>query len=304
MKKKITLSLIIAFMCAISVQTMAENVTIRFKAPADWTTVYFYIWGTNNSLLGDWPGTAVTKDTDGFFTHTYDNTGITQAMGIFNNNAGQQTASADVLTSSCWEAKVFTGTEYSVVAVTCPNVTSIPVNVGFKAPSTWTEVYFYIWGTNNSLVGAWPGTKLTLGAGGFYTGSFDKTGIAVANGIFNNNTGEQTASVDVLAGGCWETTILTGTEYAVAAATCPATGIVNLEQELISVYPNPTTDVLAFKSDLSIEKVAVYNSLGKQLNQITFIENKVDLSGIPSGIYFLSISTKDGKNFFKNVMKL
>jgi len=304
MKKRITLSLIITFMCAISAQTMAENVTIRFKAPADWTTVYFYIWGTNNSFLGVWLGTVVTKDKDGFFTHTYDNTGITQAMGIFNNNAGQQTASADVLTSSCWEAKVLTGTEYSVATITCPNVTPAPVNVNFKAPAGWTDVYFYIWGTNNSLVGAWPGTKLTLGAGGFYTGSFDKTGIAVANGIFNNNTGEQTASVDVLAGGCWETGVKTGTEYAVATTTCPTTGIINIEQELISVYPNPATDALSIKSDLNVEKVALYNSLGKQINQVTCIENKIDISGLPSGIYLLSMSTKDGKLFNKNIIKL
>lgn len=304
MKKRITLSLIIAFMCSMSVQTMAENVTIRFKAPADWTTVYFYIWGTNNSLLGAWPGTAVTKDADGFFTHTYDNSGITQAMGIFNNNAGQQTVSFDVLASSCWEAKVLTGTEYSVATVTCPNVTPTPVNVNFKAPAGWTDVYFYIWGTNNSLVGAWPGTKLTLSAGGFYTGSFDKTGISVANGIFNNNTGEQTASVDVLAGGCWETGVKTGTEYAVATTACPTTDIINIEHELISVYPNPATDALSIKSDLNIEKIALYNSLGKQINQARCIENKIDISGLPSGIYLLMMSTKDGKLFNKNIIKL
>lgn len=306
MKKAITLSLIIALLAGMSASMSAANVTIRFKAPADWTSVYFYIYGTNNSLLGGWPGTAVTKDADGFSSLTYDNTGITVANGIFNNNSGLQTASFDVTATSCWEAKTLTGTEYSVGVVTCPNVIPQPVTVRFKAPAGWTDVYFYIWGTNNSLVGGWPGTKLSLGTDGFYTGTFDKTGIAAANGIFNNNAGVQTASVDVLAGGCFQATTLTGTEYAVAAATCPTTTINELQQVNLSVYPNPISDRLNFATPENISRVNIHSVTGESVLSVPSLatSGSLDVSSLKSGIYFVNINFIDGKQKTEKIIKL
>ena len=305
MKQIIPIRIIIAFLLALTVQTQAAEVTIRFKAPSGWTNLHFYIWGTNNSLIGNWPGTAVALDTDGFYTLKYDNTGITIANGIFNNNAGQQTVSFDVLATSCWEATTMTGTEYSVVRINCPNATPIPVNVGFKAPAGWTDVYFYIWGTNNSLVGSWPGTKLTAGTDGIYRTTFDKAGITEANGIFNNNAGEQTASVDVLAGGCWETGVKNGTEYAVVVTNCSSTtGVEFTKDELITLYPNPTTAFISFNRNISIEKIAIYNSMGKEIRGFRLTENKLDLSDYPAGIYLISIITKDGKLINRNIIKM
>jgi hypothetical protein len=306
MKKTITLSLIIALFVGMSASISAANVTIRFKAPADWTSVYFYIYGTNNSLLGGWPGTAVTKDADGFYSLTYDNTGITTANGIFNNNAGQQTASFDVLTTSCWEAKTLSGTEYSVGVVTCPNVIPQPVTVRFKAPVGWTDAYFYIWGTNNSLVGGWPGTKMTLGTDGFYTGTFDKTGITAANGIFNNNAGVQTASVDVLAGGCWETGALSGTEYTVTAANCPTTGISKLTETSISVYPNPINNKLNFATPEDISWVNINSVTGENVMSVSSLATSgvVDVSVLKAGIYFVNIHFVNGKQHTEKIIKL
>jgi hypothetical protein len=305
MKQKITIRFIIALLFAVSVQIQAAEVTIRFKAPVGWTNVYFYIWGTNNSLIGNWPGTAVALNSDGFYTFTYDNTGISIANGIFNNNAGQQTVSFDVLATSCWEATTITGTEYNVARINCPDAVPVPVNVGFKAPEGWTDVYFYIWGTDNSLVGPWPGTKLSADADGFYRGTFDKAGITEANGVFNNNAGEQTGSIDVLGGGCWEAGELTGSEYATVAITCPSsTGVGIVKKESVTFFPNPTSGIISFSSNLSIEKVTLYNSLGKEMRLVTLTENKLDLSVYPAGIYLVSINTKDGKLINKNVIKL
>lgn len=305
MKQKITLSFIVVLLLAMSVKMQAAEVTIRFKAPVSWTNVYFYIWGTNNSLIGNWPGTAVSIDSDGFYSFTYDNEGISIANGIFNNNAGQQTVSFDVLASSCWEATTMIGTEYNVARVNCPDAVPVPVNVGFKAPEGWTDVYFYIWGTNNSLVGPWPGTKLTAGTDGIYRTTFDKAGITEANGIFNNNAGEQTVSIEVLGGGCWEAGELTGSEYAAIATNCSsATNVEVVNDELISFFPNPTTGIVAFNSNLSIEKITLYNSMGKEMSRGTLTESKLDLSGFPAGIYLVSIQTKYGKIINKNVIKL
>lgn len=64
MKTKITLSIIIAALFAITVNSFAANVTIRFKAPASWTTANMYVWGTSE-VMGAWPGQPATKDADG-----------------------------------------------------------------------------------------------------------------------------------------------------------------------------------------------------------------------------------------------
>ena len=306
MKKTITLSLIIAFVCAMSVQTQAANVTIRFKAPTDWTSVNLYVYGTIEKM-GGWPGTAVTKDGDGFYSITYDNTGIDAATGIFNNGAGgQQTTGFSVLSTSCWEAKTLTGTEYSVGVVTCPNVIPEPVTVRFKAPAGWADVYFYIWGTNNSLVGGWPGTKMTLGTDGFYTGTFDKAGITAANGIFNNNSGEQTVDVDVLAGGCWEAATLTDTKYEVAVATCPTTGVTELQREALTVYPNPINDKLNFAIPENISRVNIHSVTGENVITASNLSasGAVDVSFLKSGIYIVDIHFMNGKQQTTKVVKL
>ncbi len=69
---------------------------------------------------------------------------------------------------------------------------------------------------------------------------------------------------------------------------CPAipTGIKDAaSDQLISIYPNPVTDVLFLNTKIANQHVSIYNHLGKKVMETT--ENKIDVSQLSSGIYIL-----------------
>jgi len=60
------------------------------------------------------------------------------------------------------------------------------------------------------------------------------------------------------------------------------------------IYPNPTTNELFIKSDLKIEKVEVYSILGTLLLSENNFKEKISVSTLPAGIYFLRVYTDKG----------
>lgn len=78
-----------------------EAITVRFQKPADWDKVNLYAWLDTKpevtKLLGDWPGTQLTKqDKDGFYYYQFTQD-IKEVNFIFNNkitgnDAGDQTS--------------------------------------------------------------------------------------------------------------------------------------------------------------------------------------------------------------------
>lgn len=77
------------------------------------------------------------------------------------------------------------------------------------------------------------------------------------------------------------------------------------------MFPNPTKDIvyLQIQSDLhnQIESINVYNSnstLIKTLNKgATNLDLQIDLTGLPTGIYFLHIHRKNANSITKKIIK-
>ena len=69
----------------------------------------------------------------------------------------------------------------------------------------------------------------------------------------------------------------------------------------ISVYPNPTSDVINISSNLSITSLELFNILGKKVMQSESVTNRLVVSELPSGIYLLNINTEKG-NLTKKVI--
>ncbi len=71
------------------------NLTVRFKKPDGWAdTIHVYYWDTRpRRQATDWPGDAMTAETDGWFVYTF--SGIEAARLVFNDARGRQTDDMD-----------------------------------------------------------------------------------------------------------------------------------------------------------------------------------------------------------------
>lgn len=73
------------------------------------------------------------------------------------------------------------------------------------------------------------------------------------------------------------------------ASTCSSLSTTDVVFENLSVYPNPTKDLLHL-DNIVLEKVTIYDTLGHLVKTKTFIatsnQNTVDLSGLAKGIYY------------------
>lgn len=65
------------------------------------------------------------------------------------------------------------------------------------------------------------------------------------------------------------------------------------ESEYVSVYPNPVSDVLYFKTLEEISKVEVYDISGRILSSNSILDNKLDVNRLQSGNYILKIYTQN-----------
>ena len=74
------------------------------------------------------------------------------------------------------------------------------------------------------------------------------------------------------------------------------------EQELmsLSIYPNPTSDMISIKGVENIKSIKVYSILGG-LEKEVFNTNQVDISELSSGIHLIKID--NGTIYSKKIIK-
>ena len=81
------------------------------------------------------------------------------------------------------------------------------------------------------------------------------------------------------------------------------TFLLNTDNQNLSgftIYPNPVSDLLFISSETAvIEKIAIYNLSGQLVLEPTVVDNSMDVSSLQQGIYFLEITSKNGKTFQK-----
>ncbi|MBT3547071.1 MAG: T9SS type A sorting domain-containing protein, partial [Flavobacterium sp.] len=71
--------------------------------------------------------------------------------------------------------------------------------------------------------------------------------------------------------------------------TCPTAGVDDQSQLDISIYPNPTLDMVYIEGNYTQLKVVVYDILGKQVMKES-ISNSIDISQLEKGVYILQLS--------------
>ena len=70
---------------------------------------------------------------------------------------------------------------------------------------------------------------------------------------------------------------------------CATAGVDDQNQLDISIYPNPTSDIVYIEGNYTQLKVVVYDILGKQLIKES-ITNHIDISQLEKGVYILQLS--------------
>jgi hypothetical protein len=74
------------------------------------------------------------------------------------------------------------------------------------------------------------------------------------------------------------------------------------KNKAVSIYPNPTSDFINFKTDDKIIKTEVFDAAGKNIN-VSLEDNQLDVRKLPAGQYVISIETSNGKFTEKFIKK-
>ena len=70
----------------------------------------------------------------------------------------------------------------------------------------------------------------------------------------------------------------------------------------ISVYPNPTSGILTIETNAALDSIELFDLLGKRLTVLPNDLLKVDMSGLPEGVYLLVMEQNNNK-FVKRIIK-
>ena len=73
----------------------------------------------------------------------------------------------------------------------------------------------------------------------------------------------------------------------------------------INVFPNPAMDYVTIEAE-DLQEVALMNITGKTLSSVAAKGNSIclDVSGLKSGVYFISVRTRSTSSFVKSILKM
>lgn len=88
--------------------------------------------------------------------------------------------------------------------------------------------------------------------------------------------------------------VTTGNTYYVDDVTLAVgtLGVDDFSADVFSVYPNPVIDVLNIRSAVTVDKIAIYDVLGKNVLEATpdVVSPSIDMSALNSGIYLIQVT--------------
>jgi len=73
----------------------------------------------------------------------------------------------------------------------------------------------------------------------------------------------------------------------------------SFDLESLSIYPNPVSERLHLKGNIRVEKAQIYTMLGQLVLRNQNVENGIDVSILPDGIYVLDLITESGSKSLK-----
>lgn len=156
--------------------------------------------------------------------------------------------------------------------------------------NTWIKVgYSYDFNTG-TITYTINGTTTTLSIAGYTTPASVNAGLhSILMPYVTNNAATMTAAVD---------------NYSINASSTAVLGVKTvgtIDQALVSIYPNPTSDFLKFSGD--VKSVEIFDVTGKLVNAKKVSGNKVDVNQLKSGMYMIKMETANGTQTEKFIKK-
>jgi hypothetical protein len=72
----------------------------------------------------------------------------------------------------------------------------------------------------------------------------------------------------------------------------------------IQLYPNPSSDMIYMETEMEIDKVSIYNTLGQECKTCTYLKNNtVNISQLEQGLYFVHLMNRNRTEVLKLIIK-
>ena len=100
MKQKL-FTLLLAVAASIGITSAAITVRLDSRSCTEWSKVYIWAWTNSGNIFTTWPGQAVSKDAEGWYTYTFASN-ISSVNIIWSDGKNQTTDITGITASTCY----------------------------------------------------------------------------------------------------------------------------------------------------------------------------------------------------------
>ena len=188
------------------------------------------------------------------------------------------------------------------------------INIYFKPPTTWTAPKIHYWGelpTGALMPASWT-SPINMTADSANPGWFKYTfsGVSQVNFLFRSGL-PLASSAGVLGtnktGDIKDVKVDSWYEWDPTSATyvnvMSSEEISNEDKKTITLSPNPTVDEVTINSISEFESYQISSLGGSVVDTGKILNNKINLSNLPSGIYFVKLISEEGDSYVEKVIK-
>ena len=165
------------------------------------------------------------------------------------------------------------------------------------------------WSTGGTPVGTWnedmtsnvPGDRRGLGSSGPFTLTPNQVETITFAYLFAQDysgSGNRTA-IDILLDRSEHISDLV--EQNITCSSLPV-GIDDVEEIDFTIFPNPSSSIVHINSEFSIEEIQILNLSGQQMPIKRINSDKLDVSNLATGIYFIKVKS-EGRETVRKFMK-
>jgi hypothetical protein len=130
-----------------------------------------------------------------------------------------------------------------------------------------------------------------------------KPNLDTTNWVLSDATGAESPAAGAIAGGALDySTNYLYVDQIVFDNTHLSTNTFDRANSTISLYPNPAKDVINISSSSAIQKIEVYDMLGKQVLSKNNV-SQVGVESLGSGAYFIKADLENGSSVVKKFIK-